>query len=449
MRISSSLLKHDINNVTIFNWHGTVNNSNSKIDYDITLHTPNIDLPIRLLKFIEVKRDYNNNLGDDIRVCFLVKASEYINYILKHKDHIEISVRKKSLSYVTRRYKAFILKDDADTIKQNINSMDKKSLDALYPIELEMQLVEMGLYGVMNIKIESTYLNENLEKVLYSELSSNARYFRARFESSMTPDIVELDNKKIYGNIIIPSGTSLLKLPTYLQDDDKYGLYNGGVGTYIQQMFEHNRNYLYVYPLFSPSRYDKETVKLHIYQDKNLKSGLDKTYLLDGDVLKIVPRYETSILDMGEAGLKINGDTLIVGKTDNNTKAYRGDDEEISSNTKNNVEVMGIKDNPDGVNTGLYVGNTNNVYKYRTQILRNVMSIYTFQWDSSNIDLIYPGMPCAIFYEDNSNEVVVLKGTVQGTAEIFTKEHKKTSGTITVAVVGESIYQTLSQQLED
>lgn len=443
MIVSRTLLSYDINRIMTYGSY-----DNSELTYKATLHNKDSDLKITFLKFVEIKRDYNNSIGDDIRVCFILSPTEYLNFVMYNKDYLEMTLEKNYGSYSSyfTRYKCFIVSDTADKNKQILNAVDSNTLDTVQPIELEVQLLDLTLYALTGITIEGTYNNENLTNVLYSEYSKS-KYCISKYDADIKLNITKLDNINTYGNVLLPSGTKLLSLPTWFQDSDMYGLYNGGVGTYFQKY--KNEDNIFIYPLFDPKLYNKTSYKIQIYQDKTTRTGFDRTFLQDGDILKIIPRFDMGILDMGESGVKSFGDTIVIGNTDNNSKSFKESiNNELINDAKKNIEVIGIKNNRDGVNSIQYVGNTNNAYKYRAQVLRNTMAVYNFHWDNSDIDLIYPGMPCSVIYENENNKIITLQGTVQGTGELWLSEHKRSVGTLTVAVMSETIYKNMNDKYE-
>ena len=99
----------------------------------------------------------------------------------------------------------------------------------------------------------------------------------------------------------------------------------------------------------------------------------------------------------------------------------------------------------DGSNRTTYIGTVNNVYRYRSSVLLNTLSIFSFDWYGSDIDLIYPGMPVMLILEHNKSGLIKLKGNVQSVAQMYANDYKETHGTINIAVQSPEVFMDMPE----
>lgn len=451
--IHKSLINIDINKII-----ATPNHMDNKITYELMLHTPDYNIQIMLIKFVEKTRDYNGSLGDDIRVCFVMRASDYKYKIFKNKELLEASLTKKTNKHTfVRRYKAFIVSDSGDYIQEALYKLDDHSLDANATIELELQLVDLELYAFSVVDTVGVYKNTTIKDVIYSDIISNLNsvsFGSGSLVEKVSLALIEPDNTNTYGQILIPTGTKSINLPSYLQSDNSYGVYNGGLGTYYQRYnyskSDTKNGYLFVYPLFDVKRFDKEKYKAMFFIPHLPMQGLDRTFSIDGDILKIIPRYDKTTMNFADNPLTSIGDGIAYSDNDNISRSFRNieNGKTVRGTNTTDMKVHTMKERKDGRHNINYIGPTNNPYKARSELLKNTLSFIQFKWEKCDIDLIYPGMPCCVIYENHKEEIVKLKGVIQSTAELYTEEHHTCSGLVNVLVMNEDVFRTMDEKYD-
>lgn len=428
-----------------------INNKQAKgsYTYDITISSPVADHHVELLKNVTWIRDFNSSYAEDLRVIFTLDGAIYRDYFHNYQDHLEVTINKMNGSYIvdSTRYKMVILTNSATGKRDTIDYLTSQQLSSFVPIDIEAQCIDLDYYSLVDINIEGTYKNQNMVNVISTEfLDSLKRIDYGSGVPDLNIDIVQPDNTNTYGHVLIPTGTKLINLPTYLQNGDNYGVYNGGMGTFIQKF--NKKKYIYVYPLNDVKQYERREDKLMIVHSRDNRVGsAGPTYLVDGKVTKIIPKFDYQQIENGQKDIMQYGNALSYGNPDNIYKSYRKIDNgnTLKGSSKTNVKTISTKNMKDGSNRTTYVGTSNNMYRYRSSTILNTLSIYRFDWVESDIDLIYPGMPCVFLMEHAKQGIIKLYGNVQSVSQAYANDHKETHGTINVAVMNPETYMDMEE----
>lgn len=412
------------------------------LNYKVTICSPKDDLPIDLLNGIEWTRNYNDDIMEDLRVMFTVSGDDYKYYIHDYIDQLEMVIERRidKIIVSSERYKFFIVNNTADNLADNINYMTLDQLRAMVPIQIEGQCVTREGYALNDVMIEGIYKDATLDQVMIAELNESLN--KVEYQDG-TPkvgiDLVKIDNTNRYGHINIPTGMKILYLPKYLQNHDAYGIYNTGLGRFVQKYKE---NYFtFIYPLFDPKQFDKKEDRLIIYHTSHKRVGhYGNTYMLDGKILKIVPHYDISFNDPKQNQL-LKGESITYSKPDNVYRSYRDIENSVTlrSTNKNNLVTQTSKPMNDGSIRTRYVGVVSNAYKHRTEVMQDMMAIYQLTWYNSDIDLIYPGMPCMFVTEHNKNGILKLRGIVQAVHQSYYNDKKEVHANLTIAVISPAV----------
>lgn len=415
--------------------------------FTVVLSSPTADMPLVFLQNVQWKRDYNGSTTDDIRVMFEIDGADYRNHVHYYKDHLEMTIIRKKYNDVifsTHRYKVFIVKNTGDTQITAMKFMTDAELSSHTPISMEVQCIDRDHYSINDITTQGVYQDATLEDAVMAELTEMTKAIDyGEGKPNIKFDIVPFDNTNKYGHVIIPTGTKILSLPTFLQENDSYGVYNASIGTYIQE-FE-GKKYLWIYPLFDVKQYDKRDYVAMIFIGRNKRYGKDgNTCMLDGKVLKIVPEAEFGIMDNGTNAMNSTGNAISYGNPDNVHRSF-GDNRDGGLKVKaaTNVKTESTREMPDGTINTKWLGTINNAYKYRSLTIRNMMSIYQFRWYNGDIDLIYPGMPVALVMEDVNNQITKQYGIIQSTAQDYYNDSKVTHVVLNIAVMSEDVFKDM------
>ena len=161
---------------------------------------------------------------------------------------------------------------------------------------------------------------------------------------------------------------------------------------------------------------------------------VEHTYLVDGDVVKIVAGSSVKAVDNGENDILNSGSgyTAIDTTSAINRGVVVGDGGvEVDQKNINNGAIT--KKGASG-NLTRHIGPEDNLYKYRSDIVKTTMMIYQIQWNHCNPSLIFPNMPVQYTYIDNYENIIKLKGTVQHFYIMYNEGTKTVNAIINIAV---------------
>ena len=414
-----------------------------KMKYRATLTTPYGDISLAFLQNVEWVRNYNNNKTDDIRVTFTIGGGLYRDAVMNCKDRLELTLerlRGDEVIYSTR-YKFIILDSNERAQKDMLTYMSTKDLEALNPIQVQGQCIDMDVYSLEDVQVEGVYKNTDLSAVITTEIMTsinNVTYGTGFLNLNL--NMTEVDNNNKYRHVIIPTGIKLLDLPTYLQVQDSYGLYNAGLGTYVQ--YFNKKKYIFIYPLFDVKQFGNTDKKLMIFHSNNRRVGTGGiTWMVDGEITKILPQYDVKLSENDGKNMTESGNTISYATPDTiYSPTGKVQDDKLSDELKNKVVTQQASENADGTNKSTWLGTINNAYKYRGQFIQNQMRIITLNWHDCDIDILYPGMPCVYLYETPKDGIIKLYGVVQAAVQMWTPDTKIARGQVIIAVMDDATF---------
>lgn len=442
--ITGSLIDLDI--AKIFE---TPNPRINNIDYDIIIHTPDDDFGIQFLKTIEVMRDYNGNITDYIVVNLTCGAGDFIKAIYPYRDNCEISIIRTAFDDKLDkdfRYKMVLLNNNGSIRASKYLTKTRDELNAEEQFNLEIQCLPLELEILRSTYVDGIYKDSTVKNVIVSEFYQGTQKISGTKPSveeskvnigsdprDVDVDIVEPHNDYLYNHIDVATGTKLTDLPFYLQDTN-YGIYNGGIGAYLQEY--EDGLYFFIYPLYNNSLFETRDKKLIIYYTSNTRLAMvENTYAIEGDVVKILANSDIKIIDNGENELMDTGSGLVTSSPkllmERNVDIT---DDEIKFSREAHVTATKYKSRRDQVDRTQFVSNESNMYKQRSAILKNTMAIYQITWNFSDIDLLYPGMPVMYTYDDEVDGIVELYGLVQSAYSRYNEATKTTSAIVNIAI---------------
>lgn len=400
-------------------------------DYKVIVHTPKEDIEIWDLYSIESIRDFATKIGDSPKILFKMGLGDYTNRLYPYRENLEVTVKKiplkgggevrdKDVQPSVIRYKGiFNTKANPQVGGSDLEFQDPHSLNTQDIVDVMLELIDRSLEFLRIKTTGGAYIDKTYDEVIRGLLGGES--LRVLVDGKPCIDglsIIPPDNREKQPQVIIPHGLRLSALPTFLQEN-LAGVYNRGIGTYFQN-WEGRRTW-FVYPLYDTERFDKGDRRLVFYsvpQDK--LPGMDRTYVVDGDAVKIVATAQRMYRDSAETNQMNAGSGFRVADArpfmkkpvkieEDGPKADRG---------RLNHEAIN-KERDDGMNFAPYLntGATSNPFALRSRIVANVMAQVDLVWENSEASLIYPGMPCKYVYM-SQGKPISLKGTV-----LFVHEH--------------------------
>lgn len=400
----------------------TRDDSSMNSEYEVTIHTPDDDIPPLLLKLVETLRNYNRYVGDYIVVTMEIMGGIFVKDIYPHRDSLEITIARTNKQnytvYEERRYKAILINNNANVYGSEYTSSTKEEINRRQMVTAEFQCLDLVVEGLRGILVDGIYESVLLKDVIQAELTEKINNLTINGEpADVNIDIVDPVNTNEIKQLVVPTGVKILDFPSYLQNTI-YGVYNAGLGTYVQHY--NNKDTIFVYPLFDVNRFDQVDKKMIVYYTASMKfDHIETTYAVDGDVLKILAGTnlkseddaENEFIDQGDSYIKVQPDLMMNRNVMSSAQGMT-----LDSTTQ--VEGVKFKDRRDGMSIPTYLGVESNAYKQRTIITKRTLGRYSFIWYYSKPDLIYPGMPLKYIYEDRDTSIKEILGVIQATATV-------------------------------
>lgn len=400
-------------------------------DYKVTIHTAKEDIEVWDLYSIETIRDYSTKISDSPKVLFKMGLGDYVNRLFPYRENLEVTVRKiplkadgatrdsKVAPIVTRFKGIFNTKANPQVGGSDLEFQDSHSLNTHDVVDVMLELIDRSVEFLRIKTTGGSFANKTYDEVIRGLLGGESS--RVIVDGKPCLDglsLVPPDNKEKQPQVIIPHGLRLTSLPTYLHEKLS-GVYNRGIGTYFQ-LWDSRRTW-FVYPLYDTERFDKGDKRAVFYSVPQEKlPGMDRTYVLNGDALKIIATAQKMYRDSAETKQMNKGSGFRVADARSFMKKpiKMTADGPVGDRGRLNHEAV-HKDRDDGLNFAPYLntGATSNPFALRSQIVSNVMAQIDLVWENSDISLIYPGMPCKYVYM-SQGKPISLKGTI-----LFVHEH--------------------------
>lgn len=407
---------------------------NAAFTFETKLHTVDKDLDSSdglVLNGITIIRDYVNNISDYIEIQLSVQLGTYIFDIYKYFDNIEVTLithkqlfkDKKSFS-TKERYKGVFLMEKNDKIPTQVNQ-SKEDLNQNLPVVITLQLLDRSV-ETLRIKTTSGNFDSVLnpknkdmspKAFLKSVISEEANKILIENKPAIDAiSIEEPDQKDQLKAITIPSNTRIVELPELLQEKN-IGVYNAGIGNYIQTFGTDHYTFkktFFIFSLFDPKKYDKAEYKIIFYNPTSSSISLtDITYKNEDKVLKAIPYTMSKINDNKGTNTASTGSGFRMANANSFMKKPVEMKEDGPSFKRNqlNTEVV-FKDRKDNLNFAPNHAVTANQFTLTSEILKNAGSYITLDIGNLDHDFIYPAAACKIMYENNENKVKEIFGVI-------------------------------------
>ncbi len=386
------------------------------------VHTVNEDVPIFKILQAENVRNYMKDTSEFFVVTAYMAAGDYLYRVYPYKDNLEVTIKQMWMTTKgeldedrppkTNRYKA-IFKPEMNPRGTNDPLSQRKidDLNRLAPVTIVLELQDRREEALRSKTVSGIYHDLKMEDVIRAATYYEVQKVKVEGKTPLEViDIVEPDNQQPYPHLLLPSNIFVEDLPGWLQEKAK-GVYNAGIGSFFQD-FEDKPSW-FVYPLYNDQRFDKAGKKLVVYdvpQDK--MPGMDTTYRKEGDVLYVATTGNTGNLKTAHNRELSQG----VGFRFADGESFMKKPVEITSDGVNakrkrlNYEFANYDRKDQNPYSPTYQS-TSNPYFMMSKNIAYQMSLHVVTWETSNPDLIYPGMPCRFVYADK-DEKVELDGTV-------------------------------------
>lgn len=416
MTVSTTSLQEEVNQITA---QGPLPVS---FRWDAVLHmTGQVDItPLRVLS-LDIVRDYEKNIGDEIMLELVFGHGDYQLRILPNKSNLSVTLTRTTLKETTgveatnlaptsQLYRAIVISGSSSTVEGNsLAAYNVEAGNLLSVVTVRFQLKDLTVEQTRMQSVGGILKNAKVGDAITALLTTTAKDLSVDQSHALTGvQVTEADNTQAYAHIVIPHGTRALDVPAYIQH--YYGApYASGMGSYIQDKV------WWIYPLFDLTQYDKAKKGLTIVNiTKTTMPGQVRTYRTTYNQVIILATgegrhaddSESMQLNQGNGSRYASADQVMdhfAEVTDNKAIAYR---------VKNASEILG-QNRPTGLNNITMAARsiTNNPMLQMSSLAKGMTSVVMATWENALPSLITPGMPVRYMYEVN-NQVFELKGTV-------------------------------------
>lgn len=397
---------------------------------EATLHLEEDDIKVEYIENYDIARNFVTDLCDSVTLTFNVSGGTLVNDIYPNRDNLEMTIKTETLDgngeTVTKevRYKCIVT--NMYTAMQNpaLSSTDRETQDKSFMIPLTVECsprefeVLKNVYTFLNIR--DATVKDSIYAAFY-KIKEKGCFQVEDQEVELSFSVVEPDNKIEYSSITCfvdhdKGAVPVLDYPTFAQS--KFGVYNGSIGTYISK--EGEENIIYVYPLLdyrSYEREEEEVKKLMVFVPNRFEDGdfAENTYYEDGGILRILTTTSINGLDKGQDELRNVGTSVstVHPKSLINRQTTKKEGEKVTYDKNEIARTNDYSEMKDGTVNVKIDGVTGNMYESRSKIIAADMVYFDLTWINGNPDIITPGMPVQLLFENiGADKITTYTGRV-------------------------------------
>lgn len=428
----------------------TLNN----LSFSLTLHTQDEDIEINEnhVEFVDCRRDYVNDVGERYFINFSFPMGDFVYDIYPNRNNLEMTIKINTISgtgeniqYVDK-FKCFLSDIHKGMDLPGMMSAPRDVLNTGEIFQVNVECISRTLEVLMFLPGKCFISNATIEDALYYIYHNSLTQLTPSIDGqpvSLIYNIVEPHNKlKLSSITSIFEGAynniTALTIPTYLQE--KYGIYNGGIGTFLQKQYikksKEFKDTISIYPIYNYEAYNDPKVKdkLSIYIPMSGEFDLSEgTFFRDGDVLKAIVTTDSIHKDKGEDDIRILGNSVVSihPKSMVNRSATTNDGEKEMYFDKNKISrENAINKSTDGTSNIRYIGLSGNLYKERSDMMIGSGVGFSMIWNNGSYLEITPNMPLCIMRETKNDGIITYYGTV--TSVFMSYNRRKQSNVIRI-----------------
>lgn len=375
--------------------------------------------PMKVIS-LDIRDDYTNNLGGEANLSVMVGLGDYVHRVMYHYENIEVSIYRQSFREkpspgesrsrrLVNRYKAKLdFGVNPDYRNEGLKRLDIFDLNSKDVVTLTFALMLRDLEALLLETVTGVYTNVKADSFVRALFGARAKNLKVEGKPVLDAiDMVTPHNQDTLTQVVLPSGTRLLDIPTFLQNKAG-GLYRTGVGTYLKHY--KGKKTLFIYPTAGVEEGDKDPPTLLLYRlPKEQFGAVDHSYRIAGNVVHalisrdsiIAPDYSktpNSFQSVDSASLTNKGfEATPAGPV--------GDPSRLMTN-------VAIREQPDGAPAGMYTKDrlSDNAFTALTAMEVGHGKLFVLVWDYANPDLLYPGMKTEYRMVDTDGKVKTIKG---------------------------------------
>lgn len=396
--------------------------------FHAVIHNEKYNINVIKIGNLDVVRDYIHNIGDHVHIEFVLAAGDFYKFFFPYKDNCYMTITQKprnlnnqvikNVKETKLRYKILYLEKNNVPVNfmETSERMNSTALDLSNFIHVKCQLIDLNLQALRILYTGGVFKKMTYEDILYTTVGADSLKVKVNGKPAIEAiDIVKPDNQAIQPLTVIPDGTPIITLPTYLHESRK-GIYSNGLGMYLQNY--NNKKTWFIYPLFNTALYDTREYKAIFYVvPPQHFPWIERTYIIDNKVIKVVCTADKHYVSDGKTRVvnKGNAFRMSAAKSYMLKPVIMKTTGPVATRSRMNYEVSN-GDMNDGLNYGPMSLDeiSDNPFSNYSKVNSRYTDMIHLVWNNSNPDLIYPGMPAKFFYLQH-DKLVSIKGIIVNT----------------------------------
>lgn len=364
---------------------------------------------LEVLKVITIDnlQDFEENFGDVIIAQVLIGEGTYTYRVFPYMENLQITLyreprtekgnfRDSKRPVASQRYRATLIDPQAPVMTSRMP--DEVAMNLRNVVQLKFQLQDFFMEQLFTMTHGTIYRKALLGDIVRHVLTLGNQ--NAQVDDKYRPtgvEMVEAANLIPREQTPIPHGTRLVDVPQYLHQKCG-GIYPTGFSYYLC------RRLWYVFPPYDTTRFKKAQKTLTLIRvPSNRMPNVERTYMQNGNNLKVVVTGEVATSNDSEALILNNGNGVRFADASKFVEGFTAVEENkaLIARGENNNELTSIE-RKTGINNATMSQQritTNQMVEFSRLAARDG-SMIIMEWENSNPDLLYPGMPVKIVYLD-------------------------------------------------
>lgn len=405
-------------------------------------------LEITMLNFT---RDYASNFADVVTATIKVPLGKFAYKIWPNRKKLKAVLSKfylfennDTIDYdkppVMSKHTLYLAEDTPNPSEgQGKESISEDTLDNTDIIDLKVELIDEFVAQAKNHQVGGVFpVISDMKDFFQAYLTFEAKSIEIDKDLMVKGVNVEENYRTAkLEHAILPHGLALMDVPGYIQR--RYGVYNAGLGSYVQS------SQWYIFTHFDPEYFAKAQRTITVFVlPENKYSGIERTYLYKDNSLKILSTGKTGYVDDAEKNNEVFGNGVVYLAKNPMDIKRKVSGNKVTIDRSENIREYIDQPKGNGMNKVPLAkdSTTSNSWRENTLINKNKHGFFTFVWENSDADQIFPDMPIKILYQDG-DKLKTLKGRILNVEHVIvkagmfkTKKHACTSR-ITCAVMKE------------
>jgi hypothetical protein len=277
--------------------------------------------------------------------------------------------------------------------------------------EVTVQLIERGYSEFRNWDCPArVYKNCDIVKLIQSFMSTPIKSLDENMKTGYSCTVYPIDNPVKFYQKIIPEGIRLYKFPKYMQKT--HGVYGNGLGSYL------SNGMWYIYPLHNVKRYNDDTKRMTIINvpPNEMVGNYNSYFVDDGGELYVYATGDTKHIDSSDRKLSRVGTGFRTVNSNNLLDHFIKNDKGVLQIPKGQNLINVNFDDREGYHENISTKRpvSGNRFEEASKIIAGFTNTVIVNWEYSNVDLLYPGMPVRFIYKYNGKPKILL-GVLAGT----------------------------------